>query len=75
MRGQQVPLVVRTTARAGAEVRARTSLVLNSEPRTGRDQRAPEAEAAAGADAVASREAARGLMVVARLGLTDGAWG
>eukprot|EP00969_Alexandrium_andersonii_P305471 13502487-Alexandrium_andersonii.AAC.1 len=39
MRGQRGPLVVRTTARAGAEARARTSPALGSEPRTGRDRR------------------------------------
>eukprot|EP00969_Alexandrium_andersonii_P206725 9133262-Alexandrium_andersonii.AAC.1 len=67
MGGQRVPLAARTAARAGAEVRARTPLVLVSEPRRGRDRRVPGAGAAAGADATASCEAAPELMVVARL--------
>eukprot|EP00969_Alexandrium_andersonii_P221757 9794262-Alexandrium_andersonii.AAC.1 len=67
MRGQRGPLVIRTTARAGAGLRARTPPALISEPRTGRDCRVPEAEAAAGADASASCEAAPGLTVAARL--------
>eukprot|EP00969_Alexandrium_andersonii_P052386 2300193-Alexandrium_andersonii.AAC.1 len=61
MGGQRVPLVVRTAARASAEVRTRTPLVPASEPRTGRDRRAPEVEGAAGADALAPCEAAPGL--------------
>eukprot|EP00969_Alexandrium_andersonii_P146214 6466549-Alexandrium_andersonii.AAC.1 len=75
MRGQRAPLVARTAARAGAEARTRTPLVLASEPWAGQDRRVPDARAAAGADAMASCEAAPELMVVARLGSIDGAWG
>eukprot|EP00969_Alexandrium_andersonii_P010717 466730-Alexandrium_andersonii.AAC.1 len=74
MRGQQVSLAVRTAARARAELRTRTPLVLISELRAGRDRRVPETEAATGADALASREAAPELMVVAHPGPTDGVW-
>eukprot|EP00969_Alexandrium_andersonii_P225340 9952847-Alexandrium_andersonii.AAC.1 len=71
----RVSSAVRAAARAGAEVQLRTPLVLISEPRAGRDRRASETEAAAGADASASREAAPELMVVAHPGATDGVWG
>eukprot|EP00969_Alexandrium_andersonii_P011643 507318-Alexandrium_andersonii.AAC.1 len=60
MGARRVPLAALTAARASAEARARTPLVLIAEPRTGRDRRMPDAEAAAGADAMASCAAAPG---------------
>eukprot|EP00969_Alexandrium_andersonii_P098954 4366135-Alexandrium_andersonii.AAC.1 len=76
MGAQWAPLAARMAAWASAEVRTRTPLVPTYEPRTVRDRRVPGVEtAAAGVDAMASRGAAPGLMVVACLGSTNEARG